>query len=319
MLSPYGTSWRTTQEAVRTAKRPAELGELYAGHMERGELCGGAGLIAALAKAAADRGVEFRTSTRAARLVMNDGRVGGVRARGGSGEYVIGARGGVVLATGAYDHDAAFMKAFELHDHIATMAPRTVTGDHLVLGGQVGAAVAKTKPPELSPLLLGFHTPGEQYDGGRPKYQYCMSALAHSILVNRRGLRYSPSALYPDIMAGINRVDENGEAVNWPTWQILDQNFRDKFPLGDVPPGAPLPDGMATTADTIAELAKAAGIDPDGLEQTTERWNGFCERGESTRTSGAARARSRRPSTVRCTWAPSSDRHLWRSSSHCSA
>jgi 3-oxosteroid 1-dehydrogenase len=170
------------------------------------------------------------------------------------------------------------MKAFELHEEVKGLAPPTVTGDHITLGGQVEAAVIKTRPPRTSPLFLGFHTPGEQ-DDGVPKYRYTMMAMAHSILVNRRGHRYSATHLALPIMAALNETDENGEAVNWPTWQILDQNFRDKFPLGDEPPGAPLPECMAATGDTVRALAQAAGIDPDGLEYTVARWNGFCDRG----------------------------------------
>lgn len=277
-ISPYDTSWITSSETVRTGRRPDERMKLCTGHMERGELCGGAGLVASLLKAGADRGVEFRTSTAAIRLIVHDGRVSGVRVRGNAGEYAVGARRGVVLATGGYDHNPTFLKTFELHDDVKGLAPKTVTGDHIVLGGQVGAAVVKTRPPHVSPLMLGFHTPGEEHDGG-PKYRYCMPSMAHSILVNRRGLRFSPTALYAPLMTALNEADENGEVVNWPAWLILDQNYRDRFPLGDVPPGAPLPEGMAATADTIGELAEIAGIDPDGLEYTIARWNGFCERG----------------------------------------
>lgn len=278
LISPHETSWVTNAETVATAGRPIETMKLSAKHMERGELCGGAALIAALVKAGADRGVEFRSSTSAVRLISKDGRVSGVRVRGEAGEYVVQARHGVVLATGAYDHNETFLKAFELHDGIKGLAPTTVTGDHIILAGQVGAAVVKTRPPETSPLFLGFHTPGEE-DAGVPKFRYTMMSMAHSILVNRRGARYSSTALSLPIMAALNQIDENGEAVNWPTWQILDQNFRDKFPLGDVAPGAQLPEGMAAIADTIRELAEIAGIDPDGLEHTIDRWNQFCDRG----------------------------------------
>jgi 3-oxosteroid 1-dehydrogenase len=278
LISPHETSWVTNDETVATAGEPIETMKLAAGHQERGELCGGAALIASLMKAGAERGVEFRTSSSAIRLITDDGRVTGVRVRGPSGDYVVRARRGVVLATGSYDHNDTFLKAFELHDDIKGLAPTTVTGDHIVLAGQVGAAVVKTRLPHVSPMFLGFHTPGNE-DNGVPKYRYSMTSMAHSIIVNRRGLRYSQTWLAPHISTAINQTDENGETPNWPTWQILDQNFRDKFPLGDVPPGADLPEGMAATANTIRGLAEIAGIDPDGLEYTVDRWNKFCDRG----------------------------------------
>jgi 3-oxosteroid 1-dehydrogenase len=40
-----------------------------------------------------------------------------------------------------------------------------------------------------------------------------------------------------------------------------------------------LPQGMAVTADSVAELAQTVGIDADALAETIKRYNGFCSDG----------------------------------------
>src|SRR3546814_14729714 len=42
---------------------------------------------------------------------------------------------------------------------------------------------------------------------------------------------------------------------------------------------SPLSEGMAVSANTLAELARTVGIDAEGLERTVARFNGFCETG----------------------------------------
>jgi hypothetical protein len=60
---------------------------------------------------------------------------------------------------------------------------------------------------------------------------------------------------------------------------VFDQTFRETYAVGPVPPEEPLPEGLAVTGDTWAELGERAGIDPGGLEETVGRFNEFCERG----------------------------------------
>jgi 3-oxosteroid 1-dehydrogenase len=60
---------------------------------------------------------------------------------------------------------------------------------------------------------------------------------------------------------------------------IVDQNYRDKYMLGSVAPGQPLPDGMAVAGGTLREIAETVGIDAAGLEETVARFNGFCASG----------------------------------------
>ena len=71
-------------------------------HDERGA---GQALVGRLLKACLDRGVEPRTDCRGVRLLDEDGAVIGVAIEGRDGPFEVRARGGVVLATGGFEHD----------------------------------------------------------------------------------------------------------------------------------------------------------------------------------------------------------------------
>jgi 3-oxosteroid 1-dehydrogenase len=69
---------------------------------------------------------------------------------------------------------------------------------------------------------------------------------------------------------------------NLPAYLVFDATYREKYPIGPIPPGAPLPDGFAVRADTVRELAERLGVDPDGLETTIERFNADAAAGVDT-------------------------------------
>ena len=69
------------------------------------------------------------------------------------------------------------------------------------------------------------------------------------------------------------------------SWLICTRAFQRRYGLGIARP-TPLPvepfvrSGYLKTGRTIAELARNAGIDPEGLERTVAEFNRHAERGE---------------------------------------
>ncbi|MGE2716239.1 FAD-dependent oxidoreductase [Mycolicibacterium litorale] len=277
--SPWGNGWATSAEEIAVAGDHDAAHKIESDNRARGLRCTGQALAAALVKQCHDRGVDLRPSTCLIRLTVEDGRVTGVVVEDPERTYIVRARRGVVLATGGYDHNADYVRTFDLVDEIHSMAPPTTTGIHFKAAGLVGAEIVKTRPPNASPFLFGFHTPGDYWEDGRPKFRMYFPGSPHSIFVNRFGRRFTEDATYHHIMEDLADVGDDGELVNWPTWLIVDQNYRDKYPLGLVGPGQPLPDGMAVVSDSLRGLAEAAGIDPDGLEAGIARWNELSEIG----------------------------------------
>jgi 3-oxosteroid 1-dehydrogenase len=276
--SPHGVGLVSSADVVAVKGNFGELAGRIAGHVERDERCAGAGLMIAMLAAAAERGVRFRTGARVSGLVTEEGRLTGVTVTAAGGEQRIRARRGVVLATGGLDHNPDLTRTYEQLPELHSMAPISVEGDHVVISGPLGARVAAT-PPSMTPRALGFLVPGHEVEG-RPMYFGVLAGQPHMIVVNRNGARFGDESFYHDIEAQADAFDGRTQThINWPAWLIFDQNYLDKYPLGPIPPGTPLPEGMARTAATLRDLAAASGIDPDGVATTVERFNRFSETG----------------------------------------
>jgi len=276
LTSPYGDgySYTTSNEWVEMQTGGETIGACLQRHLAAGERCAGAGLAAAQIRAALDRGVQLRASTEVVQLVIEDNRVTGVVARGPLGERRIRARLGVVLATGGYDWQKDFVRRFDGLVAAGTMAPPSVSGDHIKMAARAGAIPIPARVPSQSPIFVGYKVPTELIYG-KTSYRMWLPGSPHCIAVNAN------DAFYPDVATKVARFDGQEDGMpNWPAWIIFDQNMLDKYGMLPAWPGQPLPEGMAISAATLEELATNAGIAPAGLTATVVRFNGFCETGK---------------------------------------
>ncbi|WP_181383783.1 FAD-dependent oxidoreductase [Streptomyces sp. NWU339] len=275
--SPFGMDRVGTPDLVAAAGDPAKIAAAAEGRIARDELCAGAALSASLVLAAAERGIEMRTRTRAVRLIRENGRIAGVEVETAEGTQVLRTRA-VLLATGGYDWNLEFVRSFEHLPRLESMAPTTVEGDHITMATEVGAMVASARP-ESTPLNLGFAIPGQEHNG-LPMFQGLAGAKPGGIIVNSAGQRFADESFYHDVNGAFAHYDGvEQRRPNQPAWLVFDSTYLPTYGLQTLPPGEPLPEGLATVADDLASLAKAAGIDSDGLMATVERFNGFCARG----------------------------------------
>lgn len=283
LVSPYGLyySYSTSSEWVEMQNGGESLASCIQRHVAADERCAGAGMAAAQVFAALKRGVELRSSTEVIELVTDDnGRVIGVMARHGDKTHRIKARRGVVLATGGYDWNKNFVQRFDGLPVTGSMALPTVSGDHIVLASKLGAIPVPSRLPHQSPIFVGYKVPTETVYGLQPAYRLLVPGQPHSIIVNGRGKRFSDDSFYPDVVTKVGHFNgQNDGMVNWPAWLIFDQRMLDRKGLLPVMPGQPLHAGMATFAQSLAELANKVGIDEDGLQETVERFNSMCENG----------------------------------------
>jgi len=191
-----------------------------------------------------------------------------------------------VLATGGYDHNKKLATQFEQAPDWNSACPPYVHGDHFVLAGEVGAAIASVPPTNLA-MFYGYSIPGEEHEGV-PLYRSSWECgCPHAIWVNQKGERFCDESFYKNYQPRLRQWDGDHQTQpNIPPFLIFDQNYRDKFPLGSFMPGSPIPEELAVSAATPRELAQKLGIDPTASRRRS-------------RASTSSRARARTPTSAR--------------------
>jgi len=241
----------------------------------------GPGMMAWFLKAAlVERGIEAHVGCPVREIVVDGGRVVGVRAEKDGRPFHVRANRGVVLGIGGYDHNPAMAAMYENTHEWHSGAQPYFHGDNIVMGGEIGASIAAVPPTNLA-MFYGYNIPGEEHEGV-PLYRSSWECgCPHAIWVNRAGRRFCDETFYKDYQPRIREWNGRTQRQeNLEVFLIFDQNYRDRFPLGSYAPGMEIPPELATSADTPRELAEALGIDADAFEKTLARFNEFAARGE---------------------------------------
>jgi 3-oxosteroid 1-dehydrogenase len=250
---------------------------IMGGRLEKDERCLGPALAASFVKGALDRDIPFHLETTATELISDGRRVIGIRAQQAGREVLIGATRGVLIAAGAYDGSPEIDHMFDHRTGLVSAVPPSVTGDSMRLAGALGAKVGQVPTPDF----LGYRMPGEEHDG-RPLWRASLleAGLPHTMLVNRAGRRFGDEAFYRSIGHGTNIIRAQDQTQpNFPCWLIIDSQYQQKYPFGSLLPGQEYPEGMATRADSIDELAEKIGVDPAGLADEVVKFNGYARDG----------------------------------------
>jgi succinate dehydrogenase/fumarate reductase flavoprotein subunit len=274
-------SWRAFCHVSRRVAR--HLGDL-ALHGRAMQLVNGVALVARLAKSAEDLGVLLWESAPASQLLCSGGRVAGAVVETAKGRVAIHARHGVVLAAGGFAHDierrrALFPRTPSGHEHLA-LPPLGASGDGLRLGESVGGVVATDLASAAAwcPVSRVPHADGSVghfphiIDRGKPGLI--------GVLANGKRFVNEADGYYDYGQAMVGAAPGHEVA----SWLICDHRFQRRYGLGMSRP-FPLPlrhwlrSGYLKQGDTLESLATACGIDPGGLRQTVDDYNGHARHG----------------------------------------
>jgi 3-oxosteroid 1-dehydrogenase len=210
-------------------------------------------------------------------LIVESGRVVGVRASGPAGDEVFEARRGVILATGGYDGSEWLKRRWDPHPMTVRLGAPTVDGTGLLMALEQGAAMAMFDGQLLVPA---YNIPGEAA-ADQPLYRLFIRELCFpgSIVVNRQGKRFGDETFYRDLCHEMVHFDPlTQEFPNLESYFICDQEWKDRYPLASVMPGD-IP-GWMVSADSPAELARKIDVDEGGLTETIHNFNGPASRGQ---------------------------------------
>ena len=254
-------------------------------------LMNGNALVARLAKSAFDKGVPIWTSSPVRALIRDEeGGVIGARIDRPEGMVEVIAKKGVVLAAGGFPQDAIRRKelmshAPSGHEHV-TPAPPGNTGDGLRLGEQVGARVDTSLPQPAA--LVPISRPVKP-DGTLGTFPHFVDRSKPGVIaVTRSGRRFVNEAhSYHDFcQAMIKRCrEEDGKDAEIAAWFITDHRAFRKYGIGfakpaPVPYGKLIKNGYLLRGETLRDLAKRFGADPEALEATIKRFNADARKGE---------------------------------------
>lgn len=235
-----------------------------------------------------DADVPVHYDTELIDLVIEDGRVVGVRVRRDGADQVIRARRGVILGSGGFERNLEMREKYQPQ-------PTSVdwtTGSQFNTGGGILAGIAAGA--EIDLMDDSWWGPTIPLPSG-PWFALAERNLPGSIIVNQAGQRYMNEALpYVEAVHEMYAGEATGVG-HVPSWMIVDQRYRNRYIFAGLFPRQAFPGrwykiGTVKKASSIERLAEEIEVPGDALRATVERFNGFAttgvdedfHRGEST-------------------------------------
>jgi 3-oxosteroid 1-dehydrogenase len=241
-------------------QKPVTMGQALAGGLR-------AGLLAA--------DVPVWLNTPLVDLVVEGGRVVGVKAVRAGAELVIRARRGVIVGSGGFEHNEAMRKQYQEAPigSAWTVGTASNTGDGIQAGERAGAALDMMDGAWWGPMIP---LPEGPY--------FCLSerTLPGNIFVNGAGQRFvNEAAPYGDVVHVMYAKDA------FPAWMVTDQRYRNRYLFQEVAPTLPYPNawyesGALVKDWTIEGLATKIGVPPAALRATVTRFNAMARAGRDT-------------------------------------
>ncbi|MDO8212649.1 FAD-binding protein [Conexibacter sp. CPCC 206217] len=237
--------------------------------------------------------VQLQTTVR--ELIVQDGRVVGCEIERDGRVERIGARRGVVLCTGGFEHNERLIRHYVGSADMTSMSPLTNTGDGILMGQKVGAALWHMnhlhgsygyRLPDVA-VAIRHAVAGPR--GAAQKMPW--------IVVDGTGQRFMneyPPASQDTPIRDLIRFDPDTQTYpRIPAYLVFDEEGRKNGPIGrpamkDVASAyewsrdnlREVERGYIKVAQTIEELAQAIGAPVGNVERTLSDWNRDA-RGES--------------------------------------
>jgi 3-oxosteroid 1-dehydrogenase len=253
-------AWRVSSNAVRRRHMAAT----------------GRALVTRLRLALKDAGVPLWLETPMTELVVDEnGVVTGVVAERQGRATRIGARCGVLLATGGFDHNREMRRRY-LPEHGRadhSGGARENVGDGILAGCAAGAATDLMDD--------AWWMPSVRHPAGAVIPLVSERSIPRSVIVSgRTGRRFTNEAA-----PYVNFVHDQLAGGHVPLWFVMDAKARARYPFAQLLPGADFPPafydaGIVHRAATLADLADRVGLPAGALAETVERFNGFARTGE---------------------------------------
>lgn len=199
-------------------------------------------------------GIEVMLNTKATEIIMNDGKIAGIKAESSDTNYTINAKS-VVLATGGFGANEEMYTKYrpELKGYVTTNTPGA-TGDGIVMAENIGANLVDIEQIQIHPTVEQttsiMITEGVRGDG--------------AILVNQSGKRFTDELLTRDVVSA-DIIEQEGSYA----YLIFDQKLRDNLSAVE----KYVENNITVQADSFEELAGLISVDAGTFTETMNTWN----------------------------------------------
>lgn len=217
-------------------------------------------------------GIEIMYETNAIEIIMENGKAIGVKAEGKDADVVLKANKGVIVAAGGFGANVemrdANNKTWPTLTNIKTTNHPGATGDGMIMAEKIGANLIGMDNIQLLPM-------------GDPKTGSLSGnieqGVENRIFVNKDGNRFVDEGQRRDVM-----TKALFEQKDTSMWVIVDKH---SYPTGDIKNNFNetidelVEQGRAYKAETLEDLAKQIGANPENLVKAVAEFNKAVEKG----------------------------------------
>lgn len=215
--------------------------------------------------------IEIMLNTKATELIVENGKVVGVKAENADGSVVAKANKGVVVATGGFGANVEmrdkYNKMWPTLTKIKTTNHPGATGDGMLMAEKIGANLIGMEQIQLLPM-------GDPATGSLSGN--IEQGVENRIFVNKDGNRFVDEGARRDVMTKALFQQKDASM-----WVVLDKH---SYPTGDTKNNFNetidqlVAEGRAFKADTLEDLAKQIGVDPANLVKSVNTFNQAVEK-----------------------------------------
>jgi 3-oxosteroid 1-dehydrogenase len=249
----------------------------------------GQSLAARMRLAMKEHGISLWLNAPMTELITDvDGTVVGAVVERDGRAHRIGARGGVILAAGGFDHDMQWRR-----QHLPVLEKDWSFGNPASMGDGIRAGEKVGGSTDLLDEAWWF--PAICWPDGRLQFMLNERMMPAQFVVNAAGERFiNEAAPYMDFAHAMIDGQKSGVG-HIPCWLITDiRSFHryvvaghlpiPKVPFAPVPTGWKVPkawleSGIVKEANSFEELADKIGVPPARLRQTADRFNELARKG----------------------------------------
>lgn len=232
----------------------------------------GVEMISKLLAKAEELNIPVLYETPAVELIVDKGRVTGVKALGEDKEYTFLAKDGVILASGGFGSNLEMRVKYnkDVDENILSTNTVGITGDGITMAEKIGAQL------EDMPFIQTYPTCDPI--SGALLYFGDVRLIGGSILINQEGKRFVEELERRDVISMAIK-NQTGNAA----YQFCDEA---QVKLSGVAEHHAdemnylFNNKLLVKADTIKEAADFFGIDADELEKTVEKYNQYAKDGK---------------------------------------